>query len=228
MSDKTNQTDIAVINDDPAIIQQLYKEPAILAERDKLVVFLNQEPPAEWVKIHPNIKDHKYIPIDKIEWMLKRFFKVYNIEIKDYRQLLNAISVSVRVHYLDPIDNVMTWQDGAGAWDLQTSSGTGVLKLDGSNLNRGAVPMALGIAESIAIKDACDHIGNIFGANLNRKDAQPNMPDSTLSGIVNQKEHDRMVKLIEMAKSRETLDGLREHLTEALTPIFEAKWMIVK
>ena len=62
--------------------------------------------------------------------------------------------------------------------------------------------MALGIAKSVAVKDACDHIGNIFGANLNRKDSLPIAPDSTLSNIVNQKEHDRMVALIDAAKSR--------------------------
>ena len=39
-----------------------------------------------------------------------------------------------------------------------------------SNINRGAITMALPIAKTVAVKDACDHFGNIFGANLNRKD----------------------------------------------------------
>ena len=39
-----------------------------------------------------------------------------------------------------------------------------------SNINRGAIAMALPIAKTLAVKDACDHFGNIFGANLNRKD----------------------------------------------------------
>ena len=30
--------------------------------------------------------------------------------------------------------------------------------------------MAFPIAKSFAVKDACDHFGDIFGANLNRKD----------------------------------------------------------
>ena len=36
-------------------------------ENERLNVLLNQEPKKEWVKEHPFIKGHKYIPIDKIE-----------------------------------------------------------------------------------------------------------------------------------------------------------------
>jgi hypothetical protein len=206
-------------------IQELYKQPEVQLERDQLITFLNQDPPSTWIKEHPNIKGHKYLPIEKVEWMLKRFFKKYSIEVKEYRQVLNSISVCVRVNYLDPISGDMVFQDGVGAWELQTTSGSGPLKLDASNINRGAVPMALGIAKSIAIKDACDLIGNIFGANLNRKDVLPFMGDIQLQNVVESKEHERMVKLIEHTKTRTELDKLRDHLTsETLTQIFETKW----
>lgn len=224
----TNETGITVKNDEPAVIQQLYKNPETLIDRDKLVVFLNQDPPAEWVKVHPYIKNHKYLPIEKVEFMLKRFFKNYSIEVKEYKQILNSITVCVRLSYQDPLTSEMVCHEGVGACELQTAKDTGPLKLDASNINLGAVPMALGIAKSVAVKDAADHIGNIFGANLNRKDTLPIAPDTTLSSIVNHKEHERMVKLIERAKNRVEMDELREHLTEPLTPIFEEKWMRVK
>lgn len=210
------------------IIQELYKNPELQLEQDKLITFLNQNPPDDWVKKHPYIKNHLYLPIEKVEFLLKRFFKRYSIEVREYKQVLNSITVHVRVSYLDPILNEMVWHDGVGACELQTAKDTGPLKLDASNINLGAVPMALGIAKSVAIKDACDHIGNIFGANLNRKDTLPFTADSTLIGVVNVKEHDRMIKLIDRAKTRVELDGLREHLTEALTPIFEDKWSHTK
>lgn len=215
-------TDLAV--QQPKTIQELYKSPAVELEREQLLSFLNQEPPAAWVKEHPNIKGHKYLPIEKVEWMLKRFFKKYSIEVKEYRQLLNSISCSVRVNYQDPLSGDMVYQDGVGAWELQTASGSGVLKLDASNINRGAVPMALGVAKSIAIKDACDLIGNIFGSNLNRKDVLPYIVDEQLATVANKKEHERMLALIAKAKTRPELDELRSHLTESLTIIFEEKW----
>jgi hypothetical protein len=40
--------------------------------------------------------------------------------------------------------------------------------------------MAYPMAKTIAIKDACDHFGNLFGANLNRKDTLNYSIDETL------------------------------------------------
>lgn len=212
----------------PITIQELYKSPEVQLERDKLITFLNQEPPSEWVKIHPYIKDHKYLPIEKVEFMLKRFFKRYSIKVLEYKQLLNSISCSVTVKYKDPITDEWVEYDGVGACELQTIASSGPLKLDASNINKGAVPMALGIAKTIAVKDASDHIGNIFGANLNRKDVLPITPDNNLANVINRKEHDRMLKLISAAKTRQQLDELRSHLTTELNDEFEAKWNITE
>lgn len=207
-------------------IQELYKQPELTLEQDRLITFLNQEPPAAWVKVHPYISGHKYLPIEKVEFMLKRFFKTYSIKVIESKQLLNSIMCSVTVRYQDPVTGIMVEHDGVGACELQTAKDTGPLKLDASNINKGAVPMALGIAKSIAVKDACDHIGNIFGANLNRKDVLPITADTNLEGVVNKKEHERMLKLIDKAKTRAELDELRTHLTTTLNEAFEGKWNI--
>lgn len=137
---------------------------------EQLNVILSTPPPDVWIKTHPFIKDHKYLPIDKVEYLLRSCFKKFQIEVKEIKQLFNAIQCTVRVHYLNPATNEMMFHDGVGAWDLQTQSKSGPLKMDISNINSGAVPMATGIAKTIAIKDACDHFGSLFGANLNRKD----------------------------------------------------------
>lgn len=225
---KTEETGLTTTSNEPVTIQQLYSNPLAKLQEDKLITFLNQNPPEDWVKKHPYIKNHLYLPIEKVEFLLKRFFKKYRIEVLEYRQILNSITVSVRVWYQDPISNEMLCHDGVGACELQTAKDTGPLKLDASNINLGAVPMALGIAKSVAVKDACDHIGNIFGANLNRKDAMEFSADMTLKNVVVNKEHARMIALIEKAKNRVEMDELRPHLTELLTPIFEARWMTLK
>lgn len=137
---------------------------------DRYLELVNCPPPENWVKVHPYIKTHKYIPIDKVEYLLKKIYKKYQIEVKEYSQVLNSICISVRVHYLDVVSGDFKYHDGVGACELQTTQKTGALKLDMSNIARGAVPMALPIAKSLAVKDACDHLGDIFGANLNRKD----------------------------------------------------------
>lgn len=209
-------------------IQDLYKDQNLQLAQDQLTTFLNQAPPQEWVKLHPFIKGYYYLPIDKVEFLLKRFFKRYKIEIMEYKQILNSITCHVRVWYQDPITGEMIYHDGVGAEELQTVKDSGPLKLDASNINKGAVKMALPIAKTVAIKDATDHIGDIFGANLNRKDIMQWTPDATLEQKVNQKEHNRMMALINKSKTRAELDELRSHLTDLLTPIFEEKWMSIK
>ena len=46
-----------------------------------------------------------------------------------------------------------------------------------------ALSMAFPMAKTIAIKDACDHFGNLFGADLNRKDVITYDVDLTLQDL---------------------------------------------
>jgi len=155
-----------------------------LVKQDKIMVALNQEPPQEWVKQHPYIKDFNYLPIERVEWLLRTFFKTnYKIEVIKTGTILNAIEVTVRVHYRDIESGEWMYHDGVGAKEIQTTKGSGGLNLDLSNINRGAVEMALPIAKTIAIKDACDHLGRIFGSDLNRKGQMTYAEDSRLQPI---------------------------------------------
>ena len=155
-----------------------------LVKQDKIMVALNQEPPAEWVKVHPFIKDFKYVPIERVEWLLKTFFKInYKIEVLKTGTLLNAVEVTVRVHYRYADGEEWFYHDGVGAKEIQTKKDTGGLNLDLSNINRGAVEMALPIAKTIAIKDACDHFGKLFGSDLNRKQQMTYAEDTKLQPI---------------------------------------------
>ncbi len=59
----------------------------------------------------------------------------------------------------------------------------GTSPADLANINNGAISMAFPIAKTVAIKDACDHFGAIFGCNLNRKDVIPFQPDQEIINI---------------------------------------------
>lgn len=160
-------------------IQELFIdniEDAFKAEQ--LNLLLNQEPKKEWVKVHPYIKEYKYIPIDKIEFMLRKIFKRYSIEITGQGTAFNGVWVTVRVHYFSPVSGEMQFHDGIGACQLQTQSGKSPADL--ANINNGALAMAFPIAKTVAIKDACDHFGKLFGSDLNRKDTIPFTMDNTL------------------------------------------------
>lgn len=160
-------------------IQELFSDNLELAGKSEgLNAILNTNPPDKWVKEHPYIRDHKYLPIDKVEYLLRKIFKHYSIDITGQGTAFNGVWVTVRVNYFNPATGQFSHQDGIGAMQLQTAKGTSPADL--GNINNGAISMAFPIAKTLAIKDACDLIGNIFGANLNRRDAIGFQPDAEL------------------------------------------------
>jgi hypothetical protein len=211
-----------------ATITSLFKQLDLdVVPLEQLNVILSTPPPATWVKQHPFIKGYNYLPIDKVEYLLRRCFKKYQIEVIKTAQLFNAIEVTVRVHYLNPATNEMMYHDGVGAQELQTTKGSGNLNMDMSNVNKGAVMMALPIAKSIAIKDACDHFGDLFGANLNRKDIVQFTGDTELLSAESthtSKEKERVIKHIENATGFFSLIEVNNLVEKyGLTEMYNAK-----
>lgn len=161
------------------------------AKQDKLNYLLNQPVPEKWVKKHPIIKKeildekglkrrvaYEYLPIDKVEFLLRRIFKNYKIEILREGALFNAVYCTVRIHYTNIITGEWHYHDGTGAWSLQLDKGASASDLNA--IKSGAVTMALPLAKTLAIKDAADMFGTLFGANLNRQDVLPVFLDKEL------------------------------------------------
>jgi hypothetical protein len=178
-------------------IQDIYTDKIATQKNDVYVTLMNQPPKPQWVKTHPFIKGYNYLPIERVEYLLKTIFKRYRIEITGQGQSFNGVWVSVRIHYLHPITGEWDFHDGIGASQLQTKSGTSPADLQ--NINNGALSMAFPMAKTIAIKDACDHFGNLFGADLNRKDVINYDLDLTLIPLT--PEHPVWDKVKEAVKS---------------------------
>lgn len=160
-------------------LSEIFKDDIELAGKSEgLNAILNHEPKAEWIKEHPFIRGHRYLPIDKVEYLLRKIFKYYKIEITGQGTAFNGVWVTVRVHYFNPATSEMNYQDGIGASQLQTAKGKSAA--DMININNGAVSMAFPLAKTLAIKDACQLIGNIFGANLDRQDTIRFAPDEAI------------------------------------------------
>lgn len=168
---------------------------------EQLNLLLNTEPKALWVKEHPYIKNYRYLPIDKVEFLLRKIFKRYRIEITGQGTSFNGVYVTVRVHYLNPVIGDWDYHDGIGACQLQTAKGTSPADL--ANINNGALAMAFPIAKTVAIKDACDHFGKLFGSDLNRKDTLVFSADEKLSAKLTEAEqlHVDLSELLELKKA---------------------------
>lgn len=150
-------------------LQELHLAPEEAFKSDALNILLNQPVPEKWVKDHPMAAGVKYLPIDKVEFLLTRIFQQWRVEVVNYQQLFQSVSVHVRLHYKNPVTGEWLFQDGLGAVAIQTDKGASAADL--SKIKSDAVMKALPAAESYAIKDAAEKLGVIFGKNLNRKEA---------------------------------------------------------
>jgi len=157
-------------------LAELCKDPQEALKNDKLNLLLHQQPHKSFVKEHPLVKTKndrgqsvpaKYIPIDKIEFLLTYIFQQYRVEVLREGLMFNSVYVTIRLHLKNPVTGEWFYHDGVGATPVQTDSGTGAASL--ANIKSAAVQMALPSAKSYAIKDAAEQLGPLFGKDLNRR-----------------------------------------------------------
>ena len=149
-------------------IKELRSDLEIKGNQNSLNIVLNEAPPEIWVKQHPIAKNMKYLPIERVEYLLTRIFLKWNVEVKSIQVIANSVVVCVRLFYQDVFSEEMLWQDGIGAAPMQTDKGAGAV--DFNAIKSDAVMKAAPAAESFAIKDAAEKIGKLFGKDLNRAD----------------------------------------------------------
>lgn len=167
MSENSNTKTLGLLASDIDNIEEL-------VINDQFLQVVNVNPPKQFIKNHPMASGVKYIPIDKIEMMMTKIFQSWYVEILREGQILNSVFVTVRVHYKHPITKEWLHQDGTGAVPIQVDKGQNASNL--SAIKSNAITLGLPSAKSYAIKDACEHIGKLFGRDLNRKDTMAFTP----------------------------------------------------
>lgn len=161
-------------------IEDLYKDVDLAIKENQLNALLNAEPQPSWVKEHPTAKkeiklpDGKtvkvptlHIPINRQEWLLTRIFLKWRVEILSIQLIANSITVTIRLHYQNPIDFEWDFQDGVGAVPIQIDK-EAKSAIEFSQMKSNAVQIGAPAAESFAVKDAAHKIGRLFGKDLNR------------------------------------------------------------
>lgn len=158
-------------------LSELHQTPEVAFKNDQLQFLLHQPPHKDWVKRHPMVKvknaqgqmeQLEYLPIDKVKLLLTRIFQDWDSEILRVQQLFNAVVVTVRLHYTNPITGKACYKDGVGAVGVQTDKDAKASDINA--IKYDAVMKAAPAAESYAIKNAAEKIGNIFGASLGKFD----------------------------------------------------------
>lgn len=195
MTEQTRpKSDLVLLKEAIGDIEEFVKH----ADFKKIV---NSNPPQAFVKDHPLAKGVKYLPIDKVELMMDTIFQQWYVEVLETKQLLNSIAVTVRLFYIHPVSGEWHHQDGVGAMAIQTDKGETASNL--AAIKSDAIMKALPAAKSYAIKDAAEHIGKLFGRDLNRKDTMAFTAAQGTEEVKQELEAKRQAQRDRLAKARE-------------------------
>lgn len=202
---------------------ELYSDNLELAfKNDQFNLLLNQPPKADWIKQNKYANNSNYIPIGIVETLLQKIFKRFRVEVLREGTMFNSVYVTIRLHYWNGIDDTWQFHDGVGAVQLQTKQGSSPAQLE--NINNNAVMMALPMAKSYAIKDACEHIGKLFGRDINRKDVMAFSQDNSITNEVDTKSKSRLESYIQNCESLEHLLSVQDLAIKFdLIDLFNAK-----
>jgi len=155
----------------PSLIE-LIEDKEMAFAQDDLNVILNTPVPANWIKEHPMVKISingqsrplPYIPVKRVKYLLKRIFGKYQWEIKECKQVLNAMVVVGKLTITNPVTGEIESQDGVGAASIQMDKGA--TQGDLSAIKSNAIQIGAPAAESYALKNAAEKFGDIFGGNI--------------------------------------------------------------
>ena len=205
-------------------LEEITNDVEMGIKMDGLNAILSNPPPPSWIKAHPyvNIKvtDNNgqersiglpYITIDKVKYLLTKIFQRWEWHIKECKQLFNAICVTGTLRVHNPVNGEWIEMDGVGAVDVQTKAGASPAEMD--KIVSSAVMKAAPAAESYALKNAAEKLGNIFGGNI-IKDVPPYVPSyaepnevTELKDLLTAKEHlltpDELIDAERIIKNKE-------------------------
>lgn len=156
----------------PPTLADLVADKEMAFAQDDFNLILNTPVPQTWIKEHPyvNIKVNgkqvplPYISVKRVKYLLKRIYGKYEWEVKECKQVLNAMVVIGKLTVTNPVTGEKESQDGVGAAAIQMDKGA--TQGDLTAIKANAIQIGAPAAESYALKNAAEKFGDIFGGNI--------------------------------------------------------------
>ena len=189
----------------PALVD-LYSDKAAMVKQNELNIILNAEPKADWVRIHPMTKQ-KYLPIERIEYLLTMIFGSWNVEVREIKLIANSVVATIRLHVKNPLTGEPEYQDGIGAMPIQINKDS-KSAIAFEQMKSNAIQLGAPAAESYAVKDAAEKFGKIFGKDINRKNSVDYI-DRIYSMVASMGEADLGEKILKEIEDCTTEDELK-------------------
>lgn len=139
-------------------ITTLTRDLGLAVQADNLNTLLNTPPPKNWFKNH---KGNDYLPIDRVKNNLITIFQDYDWEIQSVQVIANSICVVGNLFIINPVTGRTRKLAGIGAWPIQLKSGS--TPTDFNSIIADAIQKNAPAAESLALKNAAQKLGKLFG-----------------------------------------------------------------
>jgi len=155
-------------------LEDLYNDVELATKQNELNKLLNCEPSEKWLKPHPTATvkiggvevPARYMPIERVEFLLTSIYIDWTTEVKSVQIIANSVVVVVRLGVMNPITGQWQYHDGVGAAPINTKKGASAT--DFTQIIHSSVQTAAPAAETYAIKDAAEKLGKLFGKDVNR------------------------------------------------------------
>lgn len=139
-------------------VATLTKDLGLAIQVDSLNMLLNTTPPKTWFKNH---KGNDYLPIDRVKNNLITIFQDYDWEIQTVQVIANSICITGNLYVINPVTGRQRKLAGIGAWPIQLKSGSA--PTDFNQIIQDAIQKNAPAAESLALKNAAQKLGKLFG-----------------------------------------------------------------
>lgn len=130
---------------------------------------LDHSVPKSWIKSNTASQGAKYLPIRRVEQLLRTYFGVFQVEFAGEPKLIaNSVTVCVHLKVYHPV--LKEWLSYAGLGSVPVQLDKGAPAADISKIKRMALHKNAPAALSFAVNNAAKKIGRIFGSDINNSD----------------------------------------------------------
>ena len=149
-------------------ITTLTRDLGLAVQVDNLNTLLNTEPPKAWFKNH---KGNDYLPIDRVKNNLITIFQDYDWEIQSVQVIANSITIVGNLFVMNPVTGRTRRLAGIGSWPIQLKAGSA--PTDFNCIIQDAIQKNAPAAESLALKNAAQKLGKLFGGGSDEIEFAP-------------------------------------------------------
>jgi hypothetical protein len=184
----------------PTQFADLLRDHEEIFSDNEIRKLMQNQPHKDWLKKNKFANNSEYLSIDKVEYLLDNLFASrWKVEVLITELTETNVYVAIRLHYFDEKQGEWMFHDGVCGVPLKRDAVTEIEKATFEQLmfkigqisdvieraklqtayyqlkksrpvKDDAIQGAFQIAKSFAIRDAADHLGKLFGRDLNRKD----------------------------------------------------------